>query len=171
MRSSSIEQNPELMEDFSNIWKTLEKIKSVEDAALSSGDFLRHKSSNESRALRELAEVKIKKNSNDKKEIYRFILQVIPMIIGWILKSSMQLFDFFSYQIERILIESFNNFSDDFQSFSFENFQSFAFQFIKNFNVEKALAITAIILLPPIFIIIKILCIVIKFLLSEIPFE
>lgn len=36
-----IDQNPELIDDFSNIWKTLEKIKSVEDTALSAGDFKR----------------------------------------------------------------------------------------------------------------------------------
>lgn len=153
MESIQFKENPELMEDFSNIWTTLEKINNGElDEA---GDFYR--SSPE--------KFKLIEKKSEKKEIYKFILQIIPTIIGWILNKSLEFLEFARSHVEKKISESYNVLSEDFNRF--ESFQEFA----RHFNFKRAFALFFIILLPTIYVLIKFFCIIINFLLSEIPFE
>lgn len=167
-----IDQNPELIDDFSNIWKTLEKIKSVEDTALSAGDFKRA-TANPIHQRKTLKEENKKTESNGKKKIYQYILEIISLVIGWILKTSISFLEFSCKEIMKILVESFNKISQDLQRLSYEHehFQTIALEFLKNLNVEKVGYLTVIIFLAPLFVIIKVLYIILKFLVYEIPFE
>lgn len=171
---SRLEQNPELIEDFSHIWKTLETIKTAEEAAMSAGDYKRANKAASSSFHQKLSkDESLKKKSHGKMELYQYILQVIPLVIGWLLNSSIRFLEFLNLQVEKVLAESFNKIAYDLQCLNCEhdNFQTIASEFFKNLNVEKVFYLASIIFLPPFVVILKVLYIINKFLVFEIPFE
>lgn len=162
--------NPELLNDFQNILNTLEKIKSVEEMSLSGGDFKRSKL--DVRSELRTSEIRHEKNSSSC-ELYCYVLQILQVVIGWILRYSTKILSTICDCIGRIIAESFLVISEDFQYFynPSQDGRTICFEIIKNFTINKALHLAIIILLPPVFAIVKVLVIFNKFLLSEIPFE
>lgn len=167
--------NPELFNDFTHILNSLERIKSVEEMSLSGGDFKRPKFDDKSvDKIYEKFEAKEKKKLSSGCALYCYIMQILQIFIGWILKHSAKVLSVICQFIAKIIAKSFAVVSEDFQNYFFDSTQDFGFktrQFIKKVTITKMLHLVSFILLPPIFAIVKILLIFNKFLLSEIPFE
>ena len=138
---------------------------------MSAGDYKRADSSSFHQKLSK--DESMKKKSHEKMELYQCILQVIPLVVGWLLKCSIRFLEFLSLQIEKVLTESFNEIAHDLQCLNSEHdyFQTIAREFFKNLNVEKAFFIASIIFLPPLVVVLKVLYIINKFLVFEIPFQ
>jgi hypothetical protein len=162
--------NPELLNDFQNILNTLEKIKSVEEMSLSGGDFKR--STLNLRGDVKNSDKKLEKKSSGS-ELYFYILQILGIFIGWILRRSENILSTICDFIGKIISDSFFEISEDFQSLfdSTRDAQSICYQIIRNLSINKVFHLLVITLLPPIFATVKILLIFNKFLLSEVPFE
>lgn len=157
--------HPELADDFQNILRTLEKIKSVEEMSLSGGDFKRPK--NEEKSIQKFDK------SSKRCELYCYILQILSIFIGWILKSSSHFFNILCKFIEKTINESFYEICFELQERynSSHNLPKIATEFIKNLTAYKVLHLMVIFFLPPIYVAAKILFIFSHFLLSEVPFE
>lgn len=110
-----------------------------------------------------------RKDEKNKKKFYNFILQIIPLVIGFVLRQSIHFLKFTSEKLEKIICKSFDEISPDFQALMSgeKNFN----QFTKNFKIEKTFCLILLFILCPLFFVTKILYFINKFLLSEVPFE
>lgn len=165
----------ELADDFQNIMKSLDKIKSIEEMSLAGGDYKRSKFEmrSEEKLVEKFQVKEEKKPSKEGLQIYCYVLQILQIFIGWFLKYSTLVFAKINDFIEEMVALSFYELSEEFQALiiSTDNFQALIREFIKSFTAKKAAQIIVLLCLPPVYAILKIFLTFSKFLLFEIPFE